>query len=99
MKANRPSSRRRNNSRRWQDERVAAFIRKKMSDGLSYPVALCESVGELYGKKESEILSSPNSTLAVEYIRAIKKLSYDVKLLPVKRKGSGHDSEEVYKVI
>lgn len=77
------------------DERVAALIRKKMSDGLSYPVALCESVGELYGKKESEILSSPNSTLAVEYIRAIKKLSYDVKLLPVKRKGSGHDSEEI----
>ncbi len=48
-----------------------------------------------YGKKEKEVLTSPNSTLAVEYIRALNKISPDVRLLPVKRKGSGHDSEEI----
>lgn len=77
------------------DERVASLLKVKMSSGLSYPVALCEAVGELYGEKEKEVLSSPNSTLAVEYIRALNKISPDVRLLPVKRKGSGHDSEEI----
>ncbi len=77
------------------DERVARLLKGKMSLGLSYPAALCESVGEIYGEREKEVLSSPNSTLAVEYIRALKKLSPEVRLLPVKRKGSGHDSGEI----
>ncbi len=74
---------------------VALLLKEKMSSGLSYPAALCEAVAKVYGEKEAEVLSSPNSTLAVEYIRALKKISPDVKLLPVKRKGSGHDSEEI----
>ncbi len=77
------------------DEKVASLLKVKMSTGLSYPAALCEAVGELYGEREKEVLSSPNSTLATEYIRALNKISSDVRLLPVKRKGSGHDSEEI----
>ncbi len=77
------------------DKNVALLLKEKMSSGLSYPAALCEAVGELYGGKESDVLSSPNSTLAVEYIRALRQYSVDVKLLPVKRMGSGHDSEEI----
>ena len=77
------------------DADVASLLKAKMSTGLSYPAALCEAVGELRGEKEKEVLSSPNSTLAVEYIRALKKASPEVKILPVKRKGSGHDSEEI----
>ncbi len=78
-----------------EDERVAVLLKIKMSEGLSYPAALCEAVGELYDEKEKEVLSSPNSTLAVEYIRALNRISSDVRLLPVKRKGSGHDSDEI----
>ncbi len=77
------------------DEKVASLLKEKMSLGLSYPAALCGAVGELYGEREAEVLSSPNSTLAVEYIRALRKISLKVKLLPVKRKGSGHDSGEI----
>lgn len=77
------------------DEKTADLLKKKMSSGLSYPAAVCEAVGELYGEKEKEVVSSPNSTLAVEYIRALNKLSPDVRILPVKRKGSAHDSEEI----
>ncbi len=78
------------------DERVASSLKEKMSSGLSYPAALCGAVGELYGEKEAQVLSSPNSTLAVEYIRTLREISPDVKLLPVKRKGSGHDSNEIF---
>ncbi len=77
------------------DRDVALLLKAKMASGLSYPAALCEAVSTVYGEKEAEILSSPNSTLAVEYIRALNKNSPDVTILPVKRKGSGHDSDEV----
>ena len=77
------------------DNSVGYLLKEKMSAGLSYPAALCEAVGELYGEKEKEVLSSPNSTLAVEYIRALNRNSRSVSILPVKRKGSGHDSEEI----
>ncbi|MBQ7116940.1 MAG: nucleotidyltransferase family protein, partial [Clostridia bacterium] len=74
------------------DQNVSAVLKEKMSLGLSYPAALCEAVGELYGEKERAVLSSPNSTLAVEYIRALRRYSPDVRILSVKRRGSGHDS-------
>ncbi|MBQ3136507.1 MAG: nucleotidyltransferase family protein [Clostridia bacterium] len=77
------------------DPDIAAYIKEKMASGASYPAALCEAVGKKYGEKASSLLSSPNSTLAVEYIRALNKISPDVRILPVKRKGSGHDSEEI----
>lgn len=77
------------------DERVGALLKKKMVEGMSYPLSLSEAVGEIYGEKEKEILSSPNSTLAVEYIRALRAFSPDTEILPVRRKGSDHDGEEI----
>lgn len=77
------------------DEKVGSLLKRKMAEGLSYPSALSEAVGEIYGEREREILSSPNSTLAVEYIKALKAFSPDTKILPVKRKGSDHDGEKV----
>ncbi len=77
------------------DERVGAFLKNKTAEGMSYPFALSEAVGEIYGEKERDILSSPNSTLAVEYIRALKHFSPDIKILPVKRKGSDHDDANI----
>ena len=75
------------------DEAVVALTKKYMQEGLSYPSALHRSVTELYGEKTAEIISSPNSTLAVEYIRQLTK--YDgIDFLPVKRQGAGHDSDE-----
>lgn len=43
-------------------------LRALLSQGLTYPCALCEAMGD-YGK----ILSGANNTLAVEYIRALKE--------------------------
>ena len=41
----------------------------------------------------AEIISSPNSTLGVEYIKQLKKYLPNCKILPVKRKGTDHDSD------
>ncbi len=78
-----------------EDEKVGAALRRKMAEGVSYPLALSEAVGEIYGEKEKEVLSSPNSTLAVEYIKALRAFSPDTKIMPVKRKGSDHDGENI----
>lgn len=77
----------------YENERVAELVKKHMADGTSYPSALYESTYEVYGKAVADILAFPNSTLAVEYIRQIKKYG-DTDFIVVKRKGAGHDSND-----
>ncbi len=76
------------------DERVIMKVKSLMSEGLSYPSALSQSVGEVFGEKARQILSSPNSTLAVEYIKQLKIYSPKCDMLPVKRAAVEHDSTE-----
>lgn len=75
------------------DEAVIALTKKHMQSGLSYPTALHKGVSELYGEETADIISSPNSTLAVEYIRQLQKYE-NTNFLPVKRQGADHDSHE-----
>ena len=76
------------------DENVSRRIKELMSEGLSYPSALYKSTDEIYGAGVSSLLSCPNSTLAVEYIKQIKNYCPDCDILPVKRMAVDHDSEE-----
>ncbi len=48
---------------------------------------------ELYGDDGAELLSSPNDTLAVEYIKAISALSAHITPYAVKREGAEHNGE------
>lgn len=60
---------------------------------MGYP-ALAESVyKKLYGDSCSDILSAPNNTLAVEYIKAIIRLGSNIKPFTVKRVGAGYSEE------
>ncbi|MBE6786041.1 MAG: nucleotidyltransferase family protein [Ruminococcaceae bacterium] len=74
------------------DERVAALIKKYMSEGSSYPSALFKGVNEIYGSEAAAVVSSPNSTLAVEYINQLNECE-GIDFMPVKRKGALHDSD------
>jgi hypothetical protein len=42
----------------------------------------------------AEVFDDPNNTLAVEYLKSMKFLNLDFEVLPVKRKGPLHDSDE-----
>lgn len=76
------------------DRRVAALTKKYMSEGSNYPSALFKGVSEVFGKDVADVVSSPNSTLAVEYINQLSK--YDgIDFIPVKRKGAAHDSHNI----
>lgn len=66
------------------------MLREKLSEGFSYPKALSEAVTDKLAKA---ILSSPNNTLAVEYIRSLK--GSGITPFTVLRKGALHDSNSV----
>lgn len=68
------------------------LTRSFAAQGMSYPAAICAAARELEGDDVAEVLSNPNSTLAVEYINALQSVP-QVDILPVKRVGAAHDSD------
>ena len=72
------------------EEDTGILIKKYTAGGASYPEAVSRALTCILGEKAGEIVSSPNNTLAIEYIR---HLSENIRILPVKRKGADHDSD------
>ncbi len=77
-------------------EEVSVRIKELMSGGIAYPVAR-QKAYEKYFK--TDILSTPNDILAVEYLRACNILGTGFKPLAIKRTGTGHDSSDVTNTI
>jgi predicted nucleotidyltransferase len=69
----------------------SGVLTEQLSRGCSYPKACSLALGGEY----ENILSSANDTLAVEYIKAIKKLGAPIAPLAIKRIGAAHDSDAV----
>lgn len=65
------------------DKKVNEKIRAELAKGVTYPRAVAMAA-------ESSILDFPNNTLALEYLRAIKKLNCTIKPVTVKREGNYH---------
>ena len=62
-----------------------------MKRGKTYPAALQAAVEEYYSEDIVDILTSPNNTLAVEYIKALNESGSSMTPFTVKRIGAGHD--------
>lgn len=63
-----------------------------MKSGKSYPAALAEAVRTYYTDDVYETLSTPNNTLAVEYISALDNIGSRIEPFTVARCGAAHDS-------
>ncbi|NLA72997.1 MAG: nucleotidyltransferase family protein [Clostridiales bacterium] len=74
------------------DNRLVSIVLDCLKDGRTYASARQSAVSTLHGKSISDILSTPNNILAVEYIKAIKSLNSNMRFTAVKRKGALHDS-------
>lgn len=70
-------------------------VRRLIKSGESYPSAVFSVCRKRFGEEVAAMLSSPNNTLGIEYLRAAKRLGISLEPLPVKRKGASHDSGEV----
>ena len=66
------------------DDTVNAKIRKEMEKGLSYPKAVATASG-------LDVLDKPNNVLAVEYVRAIRKLHSSITPVTLKRDDNYND--------
>jgi len=73
------------------NHKVNEKTKEFMSKGDYYPVALTKSIEEIYGKEYADILSCPNNTLGIEYIKALKDSGIEIRT--IKRTGVDHDSE------
>lgn len=75
-------------------ENVEAKVRPHMNGGMSFPAAMQQAIALENGPILADVFDSPNNTLAVEYLKAMKLLGLDFETFTVKRKGAAHDSGE-----
>lgn len=68
---------------------MAAALRRGMDAGLPYPAALADAAEEILPGM-GRLLGSPNNTLAVCYLRAVRRLKADMDAVPVPRQGAYH---------
>ena len=76
----------------FQNEAVNGKIAFLMKSGAYYPQAAEQAVREVCGDAAADMLTQPNTVLAVEYLRALRGSS--VKPLPIRRVGAAHHSRE-----
>lgn len=66
-----------------------------ISTGISYPTALSKTIEIIVDSQQKEIISSPNNTLGIEYIKALRELNSNIKPITFKRVGDAHNSLEI----
>ncbi len=68
------------------------LIKKHLEEGNSFVKSRSLAVEEMFGGEVGKILSTPNDTLAVEYIKNL--LDSDIEICAIKREGVSHDADE-----
>ena len=65
-----------------------------ISSGMVYPRAVSQSIADTLGSEYADILSNPNDTLGIMYIKAIYQLNADITPLATKRIDGGYHSHQ-----
>ena len=68
-----------------------AGLRRFLDRGMPFAACRQAAVRELLGEKPSALLSGPNDNLAVEYLKAARRLGWEPEVVAVPRRGAGHD--------
>ena len=80
-----------------QPQKFVNLLNHELSKGLSFPKArenaLLMYLNDI--RRYSNVLSSPNNILAIEYLKALKKLRSPIKPIAVKRKNAGYNDLEI----
>lgn len=76
------------------EDNIMSTIKHHLGSGVTYARARQLAAAERLGDT-AKLLEQPNNTLAVEYLKAIRKLQVDIKCITVPRIGAGHDGEAV----
>ncbi len=76
-----------------ESEEFSVLLNEKLSEGMSFPMA--RQVAAEAITKEASLLTEPNNILAVEYIRAIKKLGSKITPSTICRMGGGYNDTDI----
>lgn len=69
------------------------LLRRYLESGITFAAARQQAVAQMLGAEAASVLSSPNDTLAVEYLRAASALGAKLTPIAVQRVGAMHDGE------
>ena len=72
-----------------------ALLKEQLNRGLSFPAARQRAAEQLLGT-DAAVLSRPNNTLGIEYLRALHALGSPIRPVTVKREGAGHNEAAVF---
>ena len=72
-----------------------ALLKEQLDRGLSFPAARQRAAEQLLGT-DAAVLSRPNNTLGIEYLRALHALGSPIRPVTVKREGAGHNEAAVF---
>lgn len=75
-----------------ESSRYGSLLRCFTGMGIAYPEAQQKAVAEIGGEKTASVLSTPNNTLGIEYLKALRRLGSRMEPYTVLRQGSAHDS-------
>lgn len=79
-------------------EEYRLILKKYLSEGNSYPLAREKALSEhLKDEEIKKIIKTPNNILAIEYLKALKKINTSIIPIPVKRTDPGYHSKDVGK--
>ena len=76
------------------DEEVREALKENLLEGMTFAAARQKAIDKI-NPEISHILSNPNDTLGVEYIRALMLSDSKIEPFAVRREGAGHDTEDV----
>ena len=68
----------------------SAALRQALQAGVPYAAARQTAAAALCGDETAAVLSHPNNTLGIEYIRAAARMGANLDILAVPRRGAGH---------
>lgn len=78
---------------------IKSLILQELKNGVNFPKARENVIRHIYGNELSDILSSPNNILAIEYIKSLNKINSSILPLTIKRICSGHDKKTIKNAI
>ena len=68
-----------------------ACLRRFLDRGLPFAACRQAAVRELLGEKLAALLAGPNDNLAVEYLKAARRLGWKPEVVAIPRRGASHD--------
>lgn len=68
---------------------LSDLVKKRLAVGMSYPRAHAEAARECFGSL-GELLDRPNNTLAIEYLKALKRANSTIEPVAIPRIGDGY---------